>query len=409
MRLIKNSDHEHLKEVTSLTLIDHKSGKFDAQGIFSPSIFGSDDFSCECGKLVGAWHSGELCEHCGTSIIDPKDNIYRNGRFKLPNGLKIFNPTIFQIITKHVKKFNDMIDPSKKHIDVDGHIIYQTDDGLELVNYVDFSYKYKETIEKVIPDNVNIAASLDDDDNESSGFINLKQFLLDNEESVMLSSIQLLPIHLRPSQLNDKQLTLEPLNRAFISINTHIDSIKKTIAKDDLIGIDKELFEIQKDYQQLLVDVISIIAKKEGISRDQILSNRINYSGRAVITLKHDNDPTSIIIPKIMFTEMYAPKIVSRLSEYLSVNFVDAYEYYCLNRFDFNNEVIQRAINDILDTKPVVIINRNPSLHLESLRACFVSGVSNDYTIKLCKSLFRGLNADLDDYLTVKIQNTSFC
>lgn len=401
MRFIKNDDLNNLKEVTSLNIISDKGKAFDKDGIFSPSIFGSADYSCECGHLSGAWHTGEICPKCNSTIINPKDNIYRNGRFVIPKGYKIINPMIYLILQKYIKNFEFRINPNNKHIDINGHIIYDLEDGTTLINYTDFTKNYKETIEKIVPDEIIYEDSnidSDDDTNEDTEqvSISLKDFLINNEESVMLSSIPLLPIHLRPSNMSEKQMNIEPLNKCYVAINTHINSLKSNVEDDDLLAIERELFEIQKIYQELVDKILLLVSAKEGLCRDEILSSRICYSGRAVIALKNDNDPMSVNVPKIMFTEMYLPRIITLLTEYLGINHSKAYEYYYLNRFNYEDEYINKCVEDILLTKPRVLINRNPTLHLLSIQSFHIKKVTNDHVIRIPKTALQSLNADFD-------------
>lgn len=386
MRFINNQDTKDLRTVTSLKLLT-KNNTFDSEGIFSPSIFGSEDYSCECGNLQGSWHSGVECNKCGTSIINPKENINRYGRFKIPHGYKVFNVIIYQIIKKHIKNFENMIKPQNKHITRDGDIIYETENNFRLLNFVDFSTKYEESINIILPD---------EEIKNDEKLLKLKNFLLNNEDIVMTDSIIILPIHLRPAQVSQKEVKIEPLNKTYISINTHIHSIESSADEESVLVIDHELFEIQKCMVDLYDQIIEIIAHKDGLARDQILSNKINFSGRAVISVKNDNDPTSVTIPKIMFTELYMPKVLTYISEKQKITYTDAIEYYYKNRFDFENALINEAIEEILLTKPVVLLNRNPSLHLLSIQAFIVSGVTNDYTIKLTKPVLRSFNADFD-------------
>lgn len=393
MRFITNQDTEHLKEVTSIGLLTDKGTKFDKDGIFSPAIFGSTEYACECGFLKGSWHTGELCHKCNTTVMNPKDNIYKNGKLKIPKGYKVFNPVIYMIICKHVKKFDDMINPQYKQIDINGHIIYERENGDTLVNFTDFTSNYKEVIERLIPDSIEFE---DEDDEKAIKKLNLKEFLLNNEDSVMLNSIPLLPLHLRPSSINEKQMALEPLNKCYIAMNTHINSLRNSVDEEDVLAVEKELYEIQKIYIELSTKILEIISSKEGLCRDQILSNRSLFSGRAVITLKDDNDPETVTIPRIMFTEMYMPRILTILVNLMNINYTEAYEYYFTNRFNLDDENITKCIDDVLATKPVVIINRNPSLHLLSMQAFYIKNVTKDNTIKLSKQVLRSYNADFD-------------
>lgn len=387
MRFIRNDDMKNLREVTSTGLINSKGTAFDPEGIYSPSIFGSDEYSCDCGSLKGAWHSGVICQKCNSTISNPKDNIYKSGRFKIPNGFKIFNPIIYLMMQKYIKNFENMINPQLKHITMNGNTIYTDKNGQELLNFIDFTLKYKETIDKI----------LDEDAIKSDERLKIfKNFLLNNEDSVMLDSIPILPLHLRPSQLSVKQFHLEPINKCLISINTHIHSIIDNISEDDISAIEQELFEIQRNYIDMYDKIVTLISTKDGLARDQILSNKINFSGRAVISVKHDNDPTTITIPKLMFSEIYLPRILTFIVEHMGISYTNAIDYYYHNRFDYDNKMINDAIDEILLTKPIVLLNRNPSLHLLSIQAFYISGVTNDYTIKLAKPVLQSFNADFD-------------
>lgn len=389
MRFIKDTDVSNLREVTSINLLSKKEKSFDLEGIFSPSIFGSQDYSCECGSLQGAWHLGTVCPNCNTSIMNPKDNIYRYGRFKIPKGFKIFNTVIFQMMCKNIKGFENMIKPQVKHITIDGQIIYEDDNQTKCVNFIDFTNKYEETIDIILPD------STVEYDEKLKKF---KSFLKSNEDIVMTDSIIILPLHLRPTQfsISEKVMLTQPLNKSYNSINTHIHSIKNYVDEDHILAIEHELYEIQRCMVDLYNQITETIAYKEGLARDQILSNKINFSGRAVISVKHDNDPTSVSLPKIMFTEIYMPKILSYIVEHENVTYSDALEYYYMNRFNYEDKIIDEAISNVLLTKPVVLLNRNPSLHLLSIQAFYVSGVTNDYTIKLAKTVLQSFNADFD-------------
>ena len=226
----------------------------------------------------------------------------------------------------------------------------------------------------------------------------LKSFLLANEDVVMTDSIIILPLHLRPTQfsISEKVMLTQPLNKCYNSINTHIHSIINNVDEKDIMAVEHELFEIQRCMTDLYNQITEIIAYKEGLARDQILSNKINFSGRAVISVKHDNDPTSVSLPKIIFTEIYMPKILTYIVEHMKLSYTDATEYYYMNRFDYDNKIIDDAIDEILLTKPIVLLNRNPSLHLLSIQAFYVSEVTNDYTIKLAKPVLQSFNADFD-------------
>lgn len=401
MRFIKEKDVVNLREITSLNLLSEKNKSFDLNGIFSPSIFGSQDYSCECGSLQGAWHTGTICPKCNTTIIDPKDNIYRYGKFKIPRGFKIFNTVIYQIMCKNIKGFENMIKPQSKHIDIDGNIIYNEDNENRCIDFTEFTFNYESAVNAVLPDGtVKFDEKLK----------KLKSFLLANEDVVMTDSIIILPLHLRPTQfsISEKVMLTQPLNKCYNSINTHIHSIINNVDEKDIMGVEHELFEIQRCMTDLYNQITEIIAYKEGLARDQILSNKINFSGRAVISVKHDNDPTSVSLPKIIFTEIYMPKILTYIVEHMKLSYTDATEYYYMNRFDYDNKIINDAIDEILLTKPIVLLNRNPSLHLLSIQAFYVSEVTNDYTIKLAKPVLQSFNADFDSDFIVIIKNITY-
>jgi DNA-directed RNA polymerase subunit beta' len=371
-----SEDISHLPRVSSTNIVDRKRKTFDKDGIFSEEIFGgSNEIKCTCGELKGKFYLGNTCPHCNTIVEE--NSFDKEAVLKLPEGMKIFNPIILEMIRRIEFDLLEAINPAKRKIDQNGN-------GSEEESILSFSYianNYEDFVKNYIKNKT------------------LRKFLKKRKESFLVDFITVLPLHLRNASIdkNITQIILDDINKFYIVITTHIQSLENLDGLDSGINIELELYELQKVYNSLAENVTKIIAEKEGIIRDQILSNRINFSGRAVIILDPVNDPLSIVIPKIMFMEIYLAELlieIKEIGEFFSLT--EASNYYYMNRFDTENNIIKQSVNILVDKQQMVVLIRNPSLHLKSIQSFYIREVIDEDVIKIPKTCFADFNADID-------------
>jgi len=376
IKFLSEEDLVNVPAITTTKILDKKRKQFDNDGLFSETIFGKNDNSCSCGNLKGVFYIGKTCDNCKT-IVGDSNEFDRIGKLTFNSRYRVINPLIMEIIKKNEFDLLEKCNPQKKKIDLHGNPIGDEDE----LSFHKFIFNFEETLEKYFK-------------NEE-----LKDFLLKNKDCVFMKSIVVPPIHLRSASVDKsfKRIQIDALNKFYVSMLTHIVNIEEElVGLENEITVELELYELQKLLQKLFDEILDILAVKEGLIRDQLLSNRINFSGRAVLALKEDNDPFSITIPRIMFTEIFILKVIYHLVNNYSMNYLEAEDYYYHNRFDIKNEKINYTIKKILDTKPRIILNRNPSLHIFSLQSFFISAVTPDSVIRVSKEAYPAFNADLD-------------
>lgn len=87
-------------------------------------------------------------------------------------------------------------------------------------------------------------------------------------------------------------------------------------------------------------------------------------------------------------------------------SYSDLVVYYTLHQNDSEDEFINGVIEDMIANENlVVIINRNPSLRIESLIAVRVNGVTDDMVLKVPTIVLPSLAADADGRFLPSLNN----
>ena len=283
----------------------------------------------------------------------------------------------------------DIVNPQNKKVDLDGNIIIDSSQ----YSFRDFYENYEETLQRLFEE-FNIDSS-----NEFAVW-----FLLNPEKLLLTSNVFVLPIRYREIQTGTgtitNNITLDSLNTYYLSILSHVNNIKElvqTVVTSS--NIEVELYELQLSYNELSEFIIKeVIGGKEGLVRDNILSNRIGFSGRAPITLRESHeDIDGVTLPIDMFIEIYYLRILHYMISKLNYTIMNADRYIMLNRFNYEDDIILTAIQHIIENeKPVILINRNPTLRIENFLALNVDSVQSYSTIRIAKQCLQAIAGDID-------------
>jgi len=93
--------------------IDLTTKLFTTDGIFSEKIFGKsvdeEEYSCECGELLGRFYKAELCKSCNSIVTKRSSSIDKFGWIDLKDYY-VIKPFFYNQIKKVVGKyFNEII------------------------------------------------------------------------------------------------------------------------------------------------------------------------------------------------------------------------------------------------------------------------------------------------------------
>ena len=344
-------------------------------------------YRCKKGCLEGKMFEGEICPECGTVVkerdVDPKQTGWINFRMH-----KCINPYYYQLLLKCIgrKVFPDIIE-IRQRVDRDGHI---TDVPPE------------EAKEALSPySGMGIMQFMEQYDDVLTYFQNKKKAKWDEFEelkrlksSVFTSNIPVYTTMLRPQSSTSDTLY-------YTGIDKHINPlIRLSFDVDDCEEIELPLIlqRIQYRVNEMWEFNFQLINGKEGWIRHKLLGGDMNYSSRNVIipdpTLKDDEVDLSYHTFRIVF----AQQIITTLMRQDHISLKKAKDRW-LRSFIFDEYIYEIMQFIIKRDKPMVLINRNPTLNYYSMLLMKVRNVKHsgdDYTLSVGLSILPGLNADFD-------------
>jgi len=389
----------NLPEITTEKIFLKKH--FHPEGLYSEQIFGPlRNYTCQCGTYYGASKSGSTCTTCGVDIVSSNERRKRFAKITLP--IPIVNPLFYDYLVyiggKTIKSAIDQLMRDEKsflYIDGEDYVVSSSAEVKEKVNYfekVDAIYKLVHGISKMMTE---------------EGLHEWK-LVYENIDSLLLSSIIVLPPELRPisSDSSGKHLT-DKINAFYTQI-----LLRKKIMQETVLDIqrDKKLYytyfrQLQKDINELYQHILEKLSKKKGLIRGNILGKRIDFSGRAVIV----PDPTLSIdeccLPYVMVLELYKLQIAKKLIEKgkfkLLNQAIDCIDY-CI---DFSDTSLLPICEEVIKDE-YCLLNRQPSLHRLSLLGYKIK-ITTDKVIKVHPLICHPYNADFDgDQMAVYIPVT---
>src|SRR5208283_2539864 len=142
--------------------------------------------------------------------------------------------------------------------------------------------------------------------------------------------------------------------------------------------------------KRALKSLSDMLRTKSGRFRHDLLAKRVDYSGRAQITIGPELKSHQVGIPKAMALELFKPFIYRWLIKKGFAPGLKQAKQICRKE----QPEVWDAIDDIIDEHPV-IINRAPTLHKLSMQAFDPVLVEGD-AIRLHPLVCSGFNADFD-------------
>jgi len=211
-------------------------------------------------------------------------------------------------------------------------------------------------------------------------------------EQAFIKKVIVIPAAFRETGKELTWKTETELNKAYMDVLRVAKSISPT-------G-DKAIYAsaIQKRLKSLFVALKAEIGSKKGIIRSNILGKRLDFSGRAVITLDNSLPFDTCAIPLLIAVKIFEPFLIYELG---TKNKGSTFTIYTMLEDVYNNGVssqffkdVQEAINTVMK-KRLVILNRQPTLHRLGLLA-FHPVLTTDNVVKLNPYVLSGYNADFD-------------
>src|SRR5208282_1078582 len=161
-------------------------------------------------------------------------------------------------------------------------------------------------------------------------------------------------------------------------------------AVDSLLDNGKNISATSRSKKRSLKSLSDMIRTKKGRFRANLLAKRVDYSGRAQITIGPELKIHQAGIPKTMALELFRPFIYRWLIENGFASGLKQAKQICGKE----KPEVWDALDDIIAEHPV-IINRAPTLHKLSMQA-FDPVLIEGAAIRLHPLVCSGFNADFD-------------
>jgi DNA-directed RNA polymerase subunit beta' len=419
-------------EVSSPETFNIKNGEPVKNGLFCERIFGPiRKGKCSCGADNDVALSGAACSFCGMELLEPKERRRRMGHITLAapvvhtwyyKGPKSFIARLIGLPPKQVQKIVRyecyvVIEPGDSGLKQNQIMSHE-----EYRNYRTSSAHFyagtgAEAIKELIK-SINmevLSKELRENDTLSErkrSRLSLIEKLVrsgNKPEWMIIDSLPVLPPDLRPILfLESGTVVASDLNMLYGKVIYKNQSLRRLInihapdiilqnakrllqaAVDSLLDNDRNVTAENRSQKRPLKSLSDMISTKSGRFRFNLLAKRVDYSGRAQITVGPELKIHQVGIPKTMALELFRPFIYRWLVKNGFASGVKQAKQICVKE----KPEVWDALDDIIAGHPV-IINRAPTLHKLSMQA-FDTVLVEGAAIRLHPLVCSGFNADFD-------------
>ena len=381
--------------------------EFTDGGIYSERIFGRmhgglDEYSCRCGETAGMYNRDILCPSCKTPVVRRESGLGRTGWIGL-GRYKAINPLYLPFIKKYLGQasYARYVGVESVVIDVDGKASVSDDHPKseahpELVGIG--INKFCASLERIL-DDVHAARSKGRRVDKESGTY---EFLKKHVDCVTTGRIPVFSHRLRPAIMIRDQLVFDKINPLFTQIMRSAATLRSLSKSSFPLMEDSLMLQVQKLYEAVHAHVVDAVSGKEGLIRQSVLGNRLNFSSRCVIVpIDGFAEIDEVHVPYLCAVEFFRLSIINYLTKVKNISYDEAGRRWSFAASSFDDEVYE-AILDIVDRLPYgmrILFNRNPTISLGSilqLRVTKIKDRIDDYTMSIPNNILKFVAGDYD-------------
>ena len=367
-------------------------------------------FSCSYGCTQGAFFAvpGDanwVCPHCHTEVKLVGDDFTYFGWIVLAPEYHVISPIMYMELCSLIGKENleTILEPAVPQ-DANGHALSQYDRKI-LKRKNARKYKKKGKIDTTY-EAIGMKGFYEKFDEIVNYFYKKKKkskqdvynLIMENKKNVFVHSIPVYSTQLRIAKVEGKRFTFEKTNAAF----NLLAKLAATINRDNLSIYRNEklqnqlLWDMQMKLSELSDEIIRILADKRGVMRSTI-SGRTSFSERSVIVPDSTLRMDEVTLPYTGLVLLLEQIIVNILQSSYNVTYAAAYKIWYYATLQVDQRVLD-IINNLINMDKIhVLINRNPTIHYQSIVWKRVVGVNIDSLVMgLDLYTLDGLTADFD-------------
>jgi DNA-directed RNA polymerase beta' subunit len=232
---------------------------------------------------------------------------------------------------------------------------------------------------------------------------------------LFINKLPVIPPEQRPAFKDvEGNWTMDTLNDVYLNVLRRAFQVRSAAGSGPLFDIlNYGLQSAVSDHHKF---IHTKVGKKHGVIRDQLLSKRVDFTGRAVITPGPDLKVNEMGIPLRIAVNLFEPFLIHQLLYTDRINKeLLSKEIKAFNDLELSVDGVKRVINAIKtgDVIPktlhdiffeatevamigrVILSKRDPALHAESVRA-YKPVLVDGNTLRLCTLACACHNADFD-------------
>lgn len=310
-------------------------------------------YSCRCGEFASRHFEGETCPLCNTPIQFVDANISFTGWIPLHNNF-IIQPYYYNLLLDSIgKKMLPEIVILKNKVDKDGNIKKLSAE--EIVDEPKHPFvgiglvEFRERFEEVLRFFQKMKKNKHD----------ILERLIKEKASVFTSHIPIYSTILRPQSFTSETFYYNSMDKEINPIFKLSEKLK------DSVEIERKfiLSRIQYRVLKLWKTNFDLLSGKDGFIRGQILGGSIDYTSRNVIIPDPELRDNEIDVSYNTFRELYKYKIIYYLMKLEDSSLSKAYNKWA-DSYKFDNKIYQIMLYIVEREKPMILINRNPTLDI---------------------------------------------
>ena len=433
-------------EVKKPETINYRTLKPERDGLFCEKIFGpTKDYECSCGKYKRLRYKNVVCDRCGVEVTKSAVRRERMGHIELAapcSHIWFFKgvPSKMGLVLDMSPRDLEEVLYFVSYVVIDpGTAPLEKKQTLSDKEYRAYYGKYgnafragmgAESIKELLQ-NVDLEKEIEDVRAELEDATGQKRVRLvkrldalvafyesgNKPEWMILDVIPVIPPELRPMiQLDGGRFATSDLNdlyRRIINRNNRLKKLLELGAPSIIVQNEKRMLQEAVDSlfdngrrgrsitaasNRPLKSLSSMLKGKQGRFRQNLLGNRVDYSGRSVIVVGPNLKMYQCGLPKEMAIELFKPHIINGIVERgLAHNIKGAKKL-----IEARDESVWDIVEDVITEYPV-LLNRAPTLHRLGIQA-FEPKLVGGKAIRLHPLVCPAFNADFDgDQMAIHI------
>lgn len=364
----------------------------------------AERYSCKCKETKGRIYENEICPVCGTKVEFRDVDLKMFGWISL-KGNYIIQPSFYAMLRDAIgkKTFPEIIEYDVEY-DSNGNAKKNEDKTHPYrgIGLIEFKKRFDEVLSFYYKRRKKKRAVIDEIRRERA--------------KVFASHIPVYSAILRPLRFINESFLYSAVDRKYSVIYADSrllsdkafrkKSRRKLAEKDDpeiLTAIQKHLVvsDPTNEKNKSLWDLIfGEINQKKGHIKNQILGGRINFSARNVIIPDPELRADEVRLGYLTFLELYKYEIIAHLEKIMNITTNEASNEWTMGTIKFSPKIYEIMMYLVKKRKPMILINRNPTINYGSLLCVKIVDIKreyeDDYTMSLPIQILKVLNADFD-------------